>query len=645
MTEQHSQGAPDYLTGPALILVGLVALTILAPLTVPTALVVGLCWYAIGGRARWLLLAGLVATASMLAISSPGAALSGWQRWADLGDPQHVALLPFVAGFGPAGPALGLTCAGIWAGLLSTRARRDPQHPLSGRLHAQEDVRLRRKARKLAGRLGGHRDALGVLVEPTKLDRRYWRPRWTWTAWGPGRVLAPATRALAVPLAIFGMPHSGKTTLIERLAWLAGRARIPFYLVDAKGTDPTLPPRVLAAFRAGWPDARALVWPSMPLDGWRCEDPNELVGRLMAVVPFTRTGPAAHYAEQAKALLQLAVCAPDGPPSCSDEFLERLDLTWLARAWRLDAIGSRRVAQFTKDAIVEHAAKFEILFHSLAGRLDGPEPVECFDVAVLVVPGLGDREAAHTVARWLLADLQSMAGNPARHRRGDRALVVVDEYSALGSDAVIDLAQRARDAGVTVIPAAQALADVGDDRDVQRLVASCAGGIVALCSEDGERLARLGGHEVDDHHAGRPNLHPDQFGRLHDGEGFFLLGREAARIQVIRNAVPGLVARTVADDLEVLADATDGPLRAQAWRMATVAGELAPPRPTLPTPDRPALPAPARRPVLVRLRLRPQPTEGVNPTVLLAAMRATFPTLARLLGRHRHVRTRTRTHP
>jgi hypothetical protein len=209
---------------------------------------------------------------------------------------------------------------------------------------------------------------------------------------------------------------------------------------------------VLAAFKAGWPDARALICPSMPLDGWRCEDPNDLVGRLMTTVPFTRTGPAAHYAEQAKALLQLAVCAPEGPPTCSAELLERFDLRWLASAWRHDPLASQRVARYTREHIDQHAAKFETLFHALAGRLDGEQPVEAFDVAVLVVPGLGDPEAAKTVARWLLADLENMAGTPSRHRRGDRALVVVDEYAALGSDAMVNLAQRGRDAGIVVIP-------------------------------------------------------------------------------------------------------------------------------------------------------------------------------------------------
>jgi hypothetical protein len=637
MTE-HSQDAQDQLAGPMLILAALAALTIVAPLTVPVAFAVGLVWYAVGGRARWLLLAGLVATAASFGVFDHLEIAGNVHRWTGvetgLSTPE---LVPFVLGFGPVGPAAGLLLAGCWAGLLSTRARRDPQHPLSARLRAQDDARLRRRARRLAGRLGGHRDGLGVLVEPTKLDKRYWRPRWTWTAWGPGRVLAPAARALAVPLAIFGMPHSGKTTLIERLAWLAGRARIPFYLVDAKGTDPTLPPRVLAAFKAGWPDARTLIWPSMPLDGWRCEDSNELVGRLMTVVPFTRTGPAAHYAEQAKALLQLAVCAPEGPPTCSAELLARFDLRWLASAWRHDPLASQRVARFAREDLDQHAAKFETLFHALAGRLDGELPVEAFDVAVLVVPGLGDREAAHTVARWLLADLENMAGTPLRHRRGDPALVVVDEYAALGSDAVVNLAQRGRDAGIVVIPAAQALADVGDDRDVERLIASCAGGVVALRSEDGERLARLGGHG-DLRADPEPNVAPDDFGRLRDGEGYFLLGRESAHVQIIENPRRDDAARQVAETLAAVAHTTHGPLRAQAVRMAAVADAWAPPAP----PTRRALPAPSSRPAIVRA-VRPLPAAGLRWPEFVAVVRAVLPTLLSYLpGRHRD-RSRTRT--
>jgi hypothetical protein len=119
-------------------------LTIVAPLTMPVAFIVGLCWFAVGGRARWLLAAGLmcISTLAVGQYHDPGHLVANVHRWEMLSGSRHVPgdLIPFVLGFGPVGPAVAVLLASCWAGLLSSRARRDPQHPLSARLRAQEDA-------------------------------------------------------------------------------------------------------------------------------------------------------------------------------------------------------------------------------------------------------------------------------------------------------------------------------------------------------------------------------------------------------------------------------------------------------------------------------------------------------------------------
>src|SRR5215212_1553273 len=86
-----------------LLLAGMVALTVVAPLAVPTALAAGLAWYVAGGRARWLLLAGLTATGAAVVMAGPAAILSGWHGWQGF-DPEHLPV-SFVTRFGPVGPA------------------------------------------------------------------------------------------------------------------------------------------------------------------------------------------------------------------------------------------------------------------------------------------------------------------------------------------------------------------------------------------------------------------------------------------------------------------------------------------------------------------------------------------------------------
>src|SRR6266542_968108 len=108
MTEQHPPGQ-DHLT-PILLLMGaLVALTVLAPLTLPVAFAAAAVWYVVGGRARWLLLAGVILTAGAVAIVGPDAVLAGWHRWASAqlftGTQLGTEGPAFLLGFGPVGPA------------------------------------------------------------------------------------------------------------------------------------------------------------------------------------------------------------------------------------------------------------------------------------------------------------------------------------------------------------------------------------------------------------------------------------------------------------------------------------------------------------------------------------------------------------
>ena len=111
-------------------------------------------------------------------------------------------------------------------------------------------------------------------------------------------------------MAVVGAPGAGKTVTLLRLAYLAGLLGRKVCFVDCKGTDPTLVPALIAAYRLGNPQARIGCWPQTAMDMWR-GTPAQVQSRLLAVEQFTEP----FYQRVASAGLRLALTAPDMPPS------------------------------------------------------------------------------------------------------------------------------------------------------------------------------------------------------------------------------------------------------------------------------------------------------------------------------------------
>jgi hypothetical protein len=130
-------------------------------------------------------------------------------------------------------------------------------------------------------------------------------------------------------MAVVGAPGAGKTVTLLRLAYLAARAGRKVCFADCKGTDPTLVPGLIAAYRLGNPAARIGCWPEQAMDMWRGTQ-AQVQSRLLAIEQFTEP----LYQRVASAGLRLALTAPDMPPvEGSDELLRRLDVDELAALW------------------------------------------------------------------------------------------------------------------------------------------------------------------------------------------------------------------------------------------------------------------------------------------------------------------------
>jgi hypothetical protein len=382
-----------------------------------------------------------------------------------------------------------------------------------------------RRDRRTARLLANPRDhrmtapALGVALDG---DLRSWRQ---------GRCVVPPAQLRGKAMAVVGAPGAGKTVTLLRLAYLAGLLGRKVCFVDCKGTDPTLVPALIAAYRLGNPTATVGCWPDTAMDMWR-GTPAQVQSRLLAVEQFTEP----FYQRVASAGLRLALTAPDMPPvEGSDELLRRLDVDELAALWEGRPLQLKDI-----EAIGDHLPgarlRYADFFAALGGAFDrGHWSYEDVDLAVLTVPTLLSKAEADAAMRVVLEDYGHYATGR-KPREGEDALLVLDEFSALASgvDSAINLAERVRDVGVQVIVAAQSVEGLGDHRQAPRLLGSCAGGIIVQQCPDPERLLALAGQErVLEHNWELDFYGPRGFAKARMGE------RPRIDPEAVRQAQPG----------------------------------------------------------------------------------------------------------
>jgi hypothetical protein len=350
-------------------------------------------------------------------------------------------------------------------------------------------------------------------------------------SWVQGRYVVPPAHLRGKAMAIVGAPGAGKTVTLTRLAYVAGRMGRKVCFADCKGTDPTLVPALIAAYRLGNPNARVGRWPATAMDMWR-GTPSQVQSRLLAVERFTEP----FYQRVASAGLRLALTAPGMPPvDGSDELLRRLDADELAGLWEGHPLELKDV-----EVIGEHLPgarlRYADFFAALAGAFDrGTWSYEDVDLAVLTVPTLLSKAEVDAAMRVVLEDYGHYATGR-KPRTGEDAVLILDEFSALASgvDAAINLAERVRDVGVQVVVAAQSVEGLGSQHQAPRLLASCAGGVVVHQCPDPERLLALAGTVHDVEH----NWEVDRYGPRGVAKARM---RDRARVdaELVRQAQPG----------------------------------------------------------------------------------------------------------
>jgi hypothetical protein len=508
-------------------LAGLI-LTALAVLTLATgAALIGLAAYAVmtWRRTRWWppVLLGLTAALVTVAIlGGPGPAVH-----------HHLTALRQLAGPHPDGIGaliaqrlpvwllwqvpLGAPLGLIGAGLARHRVTHQAAHDLSPSAQARrraEHAAQERKARRKATAAPLEHQGRPVLGAWIAGDLAGWRA-------GEWCTLPDGTLGLGT--VVLGLPGTGKTETLLRLAQLGLARGFDVHVIDAKG-DPGTQARFAAIAEAAGHEA--ILFPQEPYDGWR-GDPTALRNRLGRIVDYTEP----YYQDGTRVLLDDAT--RDGAQ----------DLDQLIARFRDN--DSDVDHQVRKGAVSRYRS-----FSAAAGKhLCGRWAFEDTHASYLLLDGVALGDDTPRLARYLLEDFQHYAA--ARKPAGRKALLIVDEFSALRVPNAAALLERLRSFGVGVVIASQSVEGLHDDPNERARLLGAATTVIAHRLADPEPVAARAGtvqraersHQLDHHGAtGMGSLRiqetyridPNDLRNLPPGVAWITTAGRAAKVAISR---------------------------------------------------------------------------------------------------------------
>ncbi|KPL83026.1 type IV secretory system conjugative DNA transfer family protein [Herpetosiphon geysericola] len=230
------------------------------------------------------------------------------------------------------------------------------------------------------------------------------------------------------------------------------------------------------------------LFPQEPYNGWE-GDSGALLSRIMAIPAYATEGAASFYSDMGEVYLRAVLNTDEALPSSFEELEERLQYGRLADQYKNDAQGFARVASISAADAKSVFMRFATMTPKLTQiRRDGWRLSEA-RAAYFGLPVLANERDSQSIAKFLLEDIKHYLST--RKPADRRALFVIDEFSSLGTESVIRLAEMARSLGGIVMLGTQTLAGLGDADQQARIVGNMT--VVLHRMSAPEELTKLAG--------------------------------------------------------------------------------------------------------------------------------------------------------
>lgn len=351
-------------------------------------------------------------------------------------------------------------------------------------------------------------------------------------------------------IVVVGCSGSGKSETLLRIAVFAAKTLgWQVIYVDAKGDYEMAVKFRLAMEQAGIRNVK--MFPEESYNGW-IGTRDALLSRLLAienVAEVTNEGQH-HYKTIADNLLEMAINAPGGPPTSSEDLLDRLLITngRLLDLYEGYAEQQEFLKNLNKQEVLSAYGRYRAFFRKLRGKLDGAWSYDDVQAAYILLDGLAHPEIADGLGRYLIADFVNYS---TRKPRRKRTLYIFDEVGALNVP-LANVYEKVRFRGVSVAVSSQDPSGLahrhGAWQEVKQVLGNAAIKIVHKCEDAEEVIRRAGTVEVvetDYRFSDRGatgggtartrrelKIDPNEVMRLRDGEAFVVSSGEYERVRV-----------------------------------------------------------------------------------------------------------------
>jgi hypothetical protein len=294
------------------------------------------------------------------------------------------------------------------------------------------------------------------------------------------------TGASSLHMLFAGENGSGKTVSMLRVAAaIAAVTEWDIFFVNPKNDRDTM--QTFYDLMLHY-DRPCRLFPQEAYNGWE-GDSGALLSRIMAIPGYATEGAASYYSDMAEVYLRAVLNTGEPMPTSFEELERRLDYDRLAAQYEEHPAGFARVSTIRKEDAKGVVMRFAMMTPKLSMiRGDGWKLADT-RAAYFGLPIMANERDAQALAKFLLEDIKHYLSVRKDPRR--RAVFILDEFSSLGTESVIRLAEMARSLGGIIMLGTQTLAGLGDLDQQQRIVGNVS--VLLHRMSAPEELTRLAG--------------------------------------------------------------------------------------------------------------------------------------------------------